>query len=97
MSWFSFLVLEVNRHTLHIHLCLQAAEELVDAVLRDVSIQVSQVGVQLDKSAERDPRSAPFFIFCQDLARNLKGAHEGLRKGGKKHRDGYIEEKERES
>lgn len=68
----------MNRHTLHIHLCLQAAEKLVNVVLWDVSIQVSQVGVQLDKSAKRDPRSTPFFIVCQDLACNLKGAHEGL-------------------
>lgn len=90
-----FLVMEMNRRTLHIHLCLQAAEELVNVVLRDVPIQVSQVGVKLDKSAKRDPRSTPFFIICQDLTCNLKGAHEGL--GVKKHREGFIKEKQRDN
>lgn len=76
-----------HTHKRHLHLCLQAAEEVVDMVLRDVPVQVSQVGVKLDKGVERDPRSTPLFIVCQDLTRKLQRTHEGLRKCVKKHRE----------
>ena len=70
----------MNTYTQHLHLCLQAAEEDVNAVLWHVPIQVSQVGVESDKSAERDPRSAALLILCQDLTGDLQRTQEGLRK-----------------
>lgn len=47
-------------------------------VLWHVPVQVSQVGVELDKSVERDPRSATLLILCQDLTGYLQRTQEGL-------------------
>lgn len=62
----------------HLHSFLQAFEELVHVFLWDVPIQVSQVGIKLDKSSERDPCRTTLFILCQDLAGELQRSHEAL-------------------
>lgn len=59
---------------------LQAAKEVIDVILWHVPLQVSQVGVEFDKNVERDPGRTALLVLRQQLASNLEGTYERLRR-----------------
>lgn len=57
---------------------LEAAEEGVDVLLRDVAVLLGQVGVEPDEESEGDTGGAALLVLCQDLAGELQGGQEAL-------------------
>lgn len=59
---------------------LEAAEEGVDVLLRNVAILLGQVGVEPDEDKKGDPCGAALLVLCQDLAGELQRGQEALQK-----------------
>lgn len=58
----------------------EAAEIVVNLLLRHISIQVSQVGVEFDESVIWYGWVFAALVLCQDLTGKLERTQQGLRK-----------------
>lgn len=65
---------------LYVRFGLEAAEEGVNVLLRNIAILLGQVGVQPDKYEKGDPCGATLLVLRQDLAGELQRGQEALEK-----------------
>lgn len=65
---------------LYVRFSVEAAEEGVDVLLRNVAILLGQVGVQPYEDEEGDPCGTALLVLCQDLAGELQRGQETLEK-----------------